>query len=88
MVFLRLILIEMLENESSDFYLDFYRNATTGVAMLPFSFGHFPIKYGHQRNLTGDVLYHEIYNYWTELPNENSWPCWEMNDHDAEQGGD
>lgn len=76
----------MLEDDFSDSYRIFYRNVTSGIAVVPFSFGNFPLIYDQEKGLTGNILYQEIADYWNELPQENSWPCWEMNDHDAVKG--
>ena len=61
----------------SDFFL-------CPIAVVPYSFGSFPVQYGTHKNLTGLILYEDIQKYLFD--NENIWPCWEMNDHDIVKG--
>ena len=79
-------MLEMVEDGLENVWRDIYLNYTAGVAVVPFSFGSFPVIFGQHRNLTGLVLYEEIQNYLLESPENNFWPCWEMNDHDIVRG--
>ena len=79
-------MLEMVEDELETFWRDEYLEETAGVAVVPFSFGSFPVLFGKARNLTGLVIYDEIQKYLQESPKDNFWPCWEMNDHDIVRG--
>ena len=79
-------MLEMVEDELETFWRDEYLEVTAGVAVVPFSFGSFPVLFGKARNLTGLVIYDEIQKYLQESPKDNFWPCWEMNDHDIVRG--
>ena len=83
-------MLEMLEDDMSEAdqvdYQALYHNATSGIAVVPYSFGHFPVIFGRHRNLTGDLLHEEVKNYLEESNGDNAWPCWEMNDHDLVKG--
>ena len=84
----RLLLLEMVENfDQAELYEGIYRDRAAGIATIPFSFHRFPTKFGHERNVTGDIIYREVYDYYYEESGSNdAWPAWEMNDYDTVQG--
>ena len=49
-------MLEMVEDGLENVWRDIYLNYTAGVAVVPFSFGSFPVIFGQHRNLTGLVL--------------------------------
>ena len=77
-------MLEMVEDGFINEWSQIYLNHTTGIAVVPFSFGSFPVQYGINKNLTGLILYEDIQKYLFD--NDNFWPCWEMNDHDIVRG--
>ena len=77
----------MVENfDNAELFEGIYRNLTAGIATVPFSFHRFPTKLGHERNVTGDIIYREVYDYYFKESNAyDAWPAWEMNDYDTLQ---
>ena len=75
----------MVENfDKAEIYEGIYRNITAGIATVPFSFHRFPNKLGQERNVTGNIIYREVYDYYFKESNAyDAWPAWEMNDYDT-----
>ena len=78
----------MVENfDQAELYEGIFRDRAAGIATIPFSFHRFPTKLGHERNVTGDIIYREVYDYYyEESGSKDAWPAWEMNDYDTVQG--
>ena len=78
----------MVENfDQASIYEGIYRNHSASIATIPFSFHRFPSKLGQKRNVTGNVIYREVYDYYFEESEaKDAWPAWEMNDYDTVQG--
>lgn len=76
----------MLDNEYVEVYRDIFHDRSAGIAVVPFSFGTIPIEYGFEGELTGNRIHKEIIEYYDESPREDSWPCWEMHDHEMVKG--
>ena len=62
----RLILLEMLSDDSPAFSV--YHNRTAGIAVVPFNFGSFPLIYEldqEHAHVTGEVLFEDIKGTWS-----------------------
>ena len=82
----RLLMLEMQGGIYEDDNREYYHNHTSGIAVVPFSFGTLRTHHGIESPFTGNSFYEEIKEYLDEAPGIHSWPSWEMNDHDLVEG--